>query len=79
MAPLATPWIVIVGDVIEPSLIGDARSAGAPLCDDTALVLPTRPHCPSWQDKAASTASLGALDEIRLRCGVQTASATSTR
>jgi hypothetical protein len=79
MAPLATPWIVIVGDLLTAAGLVDARSAGVPLCDDTALVLPTPPRCPSSRNNTTSTASLGALDEIRLRCGAQHPSPTSTR
>ena len=74
----SAPWIVVVGGVIAPNLI-DARPAGVPLCDDAALVPPTPPRCPSSDDKTANTASFGALDEIRLRCGTRLASATSTR
>jgi len=77
MAPSITPWFVIVGDVAAASVIVDVRSAAAPLCDDAGLVLPTPPRCPSSLATTAGVANVGALDEIRLRCGTRLAAAST--
>ena len=67
----ATPWVVIIGDVVTARFLGSTTiSRDQVLCDESAFVLPPPPRCPNVLPDATAIAGRvdGGLDEARLRC-----------
>ena len=67
----ATPWVVIIGDVVTASVLGSTAILRDQVpCDDGVIVLPPPPPCPNVLPDATAIAGRvdGGLDEARLRC-----------